>query len=113
MSCLFCRIVAGEIPSTIVHRDAEVVAFRDIAPKAPVHILFVPTRHYASLAEALDSDADVLGRLLLRVRDVARAEGLDGNGYRVVTNVGEHAGQSVFHLHVHLLGGRDFSWPPG
>jgi histidine triad (HIT) family protein len=113
MSCLFCRIVAGEIPATIVHRDDDVVAFRDIAPKAPTHILFVPARHFASLAEAQDADAGILGKLMLRVRDVARAEGLDGNGYRVVTNVGEHAGQSVFHLHVHLLGGRDFSWPPG
>jgi len=113
MSCLFCRIVAGEIPATIVHRDDEVVAFRDIHPQAPVHILVVPVRHVAGVADAAGSDRALLGKLLLTVRDLAAKEGIDRTGYRVVANNGEGAGQSVPHLHLHLLGGRPMSWPPG
>lgn len=111
MSCLFCKIVAEEIPATIVHRDDDVVGFRDIAPKAPTHVLFVPVRHTVSLADT--DDGDLLAKLFLAARAFAKAEGLEEGGYRVVTNVGEDAGQSVFHLHVHLLGGRSFAWPPG
>ena len=110
--CLFCRIVAGEIPAKIVHRDDEVVAFRDIAPKAPVHILLIPVRHLESVHEARETDAALLGRLLLTAKRVAESEGIGGS-YRLVLNHGADAGQSVFHLHAHLLGGRPMGWPPG
>ena len=113
MSCLFCRIVAGEIPAAIVHKDDEVLAFRDIAPKAPVHILVVPVRHVSGLAAASDGDRELLGRLLTTVRELATREGLDDTGYRVVANQGADGGQSVPHLHLHLLGGRAMAWPPG
>lgn len=110
--CIFCKIVAGEIPAQIVHADDEVVAFRDVSPQAPVHVLLVPRRHVASLDAAATGDAPLLGRLLLAARSVAAAEGIAG-GYRVVSNCGPSAGQSVFHLHIHLLGGRTLGWPPG
>jgi histidine triad (HIT) family protein len=110
--CIFCKIVNGEIPSQIVHQDDEVVAFRDVSPQAPVHVLLVPRRHVASLDDAKDSDGALLGRLLVAARRVASQEGVSG-GYRVVTNCGPSAGQSVFHLHIHLLGGRPMGWPPG
>jgi len=111
--CLFCRIVAGDIPAAILHRDDDVVAFRDIQPQAPIHVLVVPTRHVVSLAEAKPEDQALLGRLLLVARDIASRDGLDANGYRVVTNCGADGGQSVAHLHVHVLGGRPMAWPPG
>jgi len=111
--CLFCRVVAGEIPATIVRREDSWVAFRDINPKAPTHVLIVPVKHFASVSDASPEDEALLGRLLLAVKEVASAEGIDRTGYRVVLNSGESAGQSVFHLHVHLLGGRPMSWPPG
>jgi histidine triad (HIT) family protein len=109
--CLFCRIAAGEIPARIVHQDAEVVAFHDISPQAPTHVLVIPRRHVASLAETGGGDQALLGRMLGVAADIARAEGLAS--WRLVTNCGSEAGQSVFHLHLHLLGGRRFSWPPG
>ena len=109
--CLFCRIAAGEIPARIVHSDEDVVAFHDVAPKAPVHVLVIPRRHLASLAETGPDDAALLARLMATAVELARE--LTTNGYRVVVNCGESAGQSVFHLHFHLLGGRVFSWPPG
>ncbi len=112
-SCLFCRIVAGEIPSTKVHEDDLVLAIRDIAPQAPTHVLLMPRAHIASLTDLTDADAELLGRLFAVSADVARAEGLEADGYRVVSNHGRAAGQSVDHLHLHLLGGRDFAWPPG
>ncbi len=112
-SCLFCRIIAGEIPSTKVHEDDLVIAIRDIAPQAPTHVLLMPRRHIASLDDLTDADAEVLGRLFAVSADVARAEGIEEAGYRVVSNHGRAAGQSVDHLHLHLLGGRDFAWPPG
>ena len=111
--CVFCRIVAGEAPATIVHEDGEIVAFRDIHPQAPVHLLIVPRRHVASLGDAGDGDAALLGRMLLVARDLAAREGIDARGWRLVTNRGRGAGQSVFHLHFHLLGGRVMGWPPG
>ena len=110
--CLFCRIAAGEIPAKIVHRDDEVLAFHDIAPQAPVHVLLIPVRHLPSVHEAREADAALLGRLLLAAKRVAESEGL-GKSYRLVLNHGAEAGQSVFHLHVHLLGGRPMGWPPG
>ncbi len=112
--CLFCKIAAGEIPSERVHDDENVVAFRDIAPRAPTHVLVVPRRHITDVHALTDAegDAELLARLFGAVRAVADREGLR-NGYRVVTNVGEESGQSVFHLHLHVLGGRPMAWPPG
>jgi len=109
--CLFCKIIAREIPGKIVAEDDRAVAFRDIHPGAPTHVLVVPRKHFASLAEASDADAELIGHVLLMARDVAKAEGLES--FRVAINNGPGAGQSVFHLHVHLLGGRTMSWPPG
>jgi histidine triad (HIT) family protein len=113
--CLFCKIADGRIPGKIVHQDKYVVAFEDLHPAAPTHILFIPRRHLASMAELTAEDGDLLGKLFAAAAEVARARGLDGpaRGYRFVTNVGPHAGQSVLHLHFHLLGGREFAWPPG
>ncbi|MBC7287489.1 MAG: histidine triad nucleotide-binding protein [Armatimonadetes bacterium] len=111
--CIFCRIVRGEIPADIVYRDEDVVAFRDINPQAPVHILVVPVRHIPELNETSDDDAVLLGKLLLTAVKIAGQEGIGGSGYRLVVNQGRDAGQSVDHLHVHLLGGRAMAWPPG
>ena len=112
--CLFCKIVAGEIPAKIVKRSADALAFRDIDAKAPVHLLVIPTRHIAAVREARGDDGErLLGSLLVFAAGVASDEGLDGEGYRIVTNTGRNAGQSVDHLHLHVLGGRKMSWPPG
>ena len=108
--CIFCRIAAGEIPSQKVFEDEHVFAFRDIQPQAPHHILIVPKQHVAKLADVCDSS--LLGKLVSTAARIARDEGLE-SGYRVVINNGESAGQSVWHLHVHLLAGRPFRWPPG
>ncbi|MFN2488565.1 MAG: histidine triad nucleotide-binding protein [Actinomycetota bacterium] len=110
--CLFCRIAQGELDSDIVHSSEEVIAFRDINPAAPTHVLIVPKRHIASAAELARSDGELLAKIFEIVSEIATQEGLDG-GYRVVTNVGPDAGQSVHHLHLHLIGGRHMSWPPG
>lgn len=112
--CIFCRIATGEIPATIVKRTPEAVAFRDLTPQAPTHVLIIPTRHLAAVRDARDAaDASALGRLLQFAAEVATELGLDEGGYRLVTNTGKHGGQSVFHLHFHLLGGRPLGWPPG
>ena len=111
--CLFCAIVAGDIPADVVHRDADAVAFRDIDPKAPVHVLVIPTVHAATVAELAEQDPALAGRLLAVAGDVARAEGVSESGYRIVTNTGADAGQSVHHVHFHVLGGRGLTWPPG
>jgi histidine triad (HIT) family protein len=113
MSCLFCKIVAREIPATIVAENEHALAFRDIRPAAPTHMLVIPKKHITSVASAEDGDALLLGQLMLLARDVAKLDGLDATGYRLVTNNGENAGQSVFHVHVHVLGGRAMAWPPG
>ena len=110
-SCLFCRIVRKEIPAKVVWEDATALAFRDIDPKAPTHVLVIPKAHVSSLNEA--NDAAMLGHLLLAAREIAAEEGIAQAGYRVVLNSGAHAGQTVFHLHVHVLGGRQLHWPPG
>lgn len=110
--CLFCRIVEGEIPADIVLRSEEVVAFRDINPQAPVHVLVIPVAHHANAAALAAADPSLAGRLLLAAGEVAAAQGL-GDGYRIVMNTGEVAGQSVFHVHAHVLGGRLMQWPPG
>ena len=111
--CVFCRIVRREAKATVVFEDDEVLAFRDLSPQAPVHLLVIPKKHVASLAEAEASDAALLGKLLLAARDLAICEGIDARGYRVVANRGAGAGQTIFHLHFHVLGGRGMSWPPG
>ncbi len=113
LDCLFCRIVAGEVASDRVHEDELVIAFRDIAPRAPIHILLIPRAHIASALDLTSADGDLLGRLFEVAGRLARKEGVAESGYRIVTNVGPDAGQSVPHLHFHLLGGRRFSWPPG
>ena len=110
---LFERIAAGEIPADIVRNDDDVLAIRDINPQAPVHVLVIPQRVITRIGEARDNDGAILGNLLLAARDIAKQEGLDQTGYRLVINHGPHAGESVPHLHVHLLGGRPMDWPPG
>jgi histidine triad (HIT) family protein len=112
-ACLFCRIVADEIPSTRVHEDEHVIAFRDVAPRAPTHILVIPREHIASAADLTEADGPLLGRLFAVAAAVAREQGIADSGYRLVTNVGRWGGQTVDHLHLHLMGGRPFEWPPG
>lgn len=111
--CLFCKIVAGEIPSTMVHGDDLVVAIRDIAPRAPTHILVMPREHIPSAVDLTEDHGPLLGRLFAVAADLAREEGIVDRGYRLTINVGRGAGQSVPHLHLHLMGGRAFGWPPG
>jgi histidine triad (HIT) family protein len=112
-SCLFCRIATGEIPARTVHEDDLVFAIDDINPRAPVHQLVMPRSHIVSAAELGEGHAALLGRLFAVAATLAREAGLEERGFRLVTNVGEDAGQSVPHLHIHLLGGRSLSWPPG
>lgn len=111
--CLFCKIAAKAIPAKLVHEDDRSVAFDDINPQAPVHTLVIPRRHVASLAELNEADAGLLGHLLLVGNQVARQKGIAEGGYRLVVNTGRNGGQTVFHLHLHLLGGRPMHWPPG
>ena len=111
--CLFCKIVSGEIPAKVVYEDDHCLAFDDINPQAPVHVLVIPKKHVVSLTDADAADAELLGRLCLACAEVAAQKGIAEDGYRVVTNKGEKAGQSVFHLHLHVLGGRRMAWPPG
>ncbi len=111
--CLFCKIADGSMEAEIVHEEEDVLAFRDINPQAPTHILVIPRKHVASVDELADDAAALVGRLYLAARDLARDEGIADDGYRLVMNTGKGAGQSVFHIHLHLLGGRSFSWPPG
>jgi histidine triad (HIT) family protein len=112
-SCLFCRIVAGEEPADVLYATETVLAFRDAHPQAPVHVLLIPKEHLASAADLEERHASMLADLLQGAKQVARAEGVDGSGWRLVTNVGREGGQHVFHLHLHLLGGRGMGWPPG
>jgi histidine triad (HIT) family protein len=112
--CLFCKVVAGEIPAKVVKRSEDAVAFRDIDPKAPTHVLVIPTKHVPAVRDAKGEQGErLVGRLLSFAADVATEMGLDGAGYRIVTNTGKDAGQSVDHLHFHVLGGRRMTWPPG
>ncbi|HEX6308851.1 MAG TPA: histidine triad nucleotide-binding protein [Longimicrobiales bacterium] len=111
--CIFCRIADRAVPSTIVREDEHTVAFRDLDPKAPLHVLVIPRRHIASVNDVSDDDADVMAALFASARDVATTEGVAQSGYRLVVNTGPAANQTVQHLHLHLLGGRDMSWPPG
>jgi len=113
MDCIFCKIRDGEIPAEIIYDDDDVLAFRDINPKAPVHVLLIPKTHIATVDDLDQKDAALVGNLVLTAKQIARNEGLDENGYRMVINCREHGGQEVYHLHLHLLGGRRMSWPPG
>jgi histidine triad (HIT) family protein len=110
---VFCRIARGELPANVVLDREDVVAFRDLHPRAPEHVLLIPRRHIASVDHLDEADAALMGRLILAARDVARALGLSARGYRVVANTGADGGQSVDHLHFHVLGGRSLGWPPG
>jgi histidine triad (HIT) family protein len=111
--CIFCDIIAGKIPANKVYEDDLMIAFKDINPQAPVHLLIVPKEHVATFSEIKERHADLLGKLLLRVVRLAEEQGIADKGYRLVINCNRLAGQEVFHLHVHLLGGRQFTWPPG
>jgi histidine triad (HIT) family protein len=110
-SCIFCRIARGEIPAQMVAHNKEMAAFRDLNPQAPVHILIVPVKHITSLDDV--TDFDLLGRMMALAAAIARQEKISKTGYRTVVNTGKNGGQSVDHLHIHLLGGRDMTWPPG
>ncbi len=111
--CLFCRIAGGSIPAAVVHEDDLVVAFRDIAPQAPTHVLLIPREHVSSVSALTDGHGDLLARLMTTAARLAESEGIAASGYRLVSNTGADAGQSVAHLHWHLLGGRPMAWPPG
>jgi histidine triad (HIT) family protein len=112
-NCLFCKILAGEIPADIVYESDTAIAFRDINPQAPTHVLIIPRKHIARINDIGEDDQSIVGSLYSAAREIAAAEGLADDGYRAVMNCNEAAGQSVFHIHLHLLGGRDFGWPPG
>jgi histidine triad (HIT) family protein len=112
-NCLFCGMVDGKIKADVVYRDDSVIAFRDINPKAPVHILIIPRKHIATLLDLEQSDSVVLGNIFRVANKLADEQGIAKDGFRVVVNCGEDAGQTIFHLHYHLLGGRHLSWPPG
>ena len=111
--CLFCGIVEGRINANVVYRDDSLVAFKDIAPKAPVHILIIPRKHLVSVSDIADADRALIGHIFQIAARLAREQGIAESGYRIVVNSGADAGQSVFNLHYHLLGGRQLSWPPG
>ncbi|MDX1334790.1 MAG: histidine triad nucleotide-binding protein [Gammaproteobacteria bacterium] len=111
--CIFCKIIAGEIPATVVHETDDVLAFRDLGPQAPTHVLVIPKRHISTINDMQDSDAELVGKLYLAAQKVAADEGISESGYRTVMNCNEGAGQTVFHMHLHVLGGRPMTWPPG
>jgi histidine triad (HIT) family protein len=112
MDCIFCKIVSGEIPASKVYEDDKVLAFKDLEPQAPVHVLIIPKQHIASMAEINERNSAVVAHIFEVAAIIAKENGLE-NGFRVVSNCGESAGQSVMHLHFHLMGGRDFGWPAG
>jgi histidine triad (HIT) family protein len=111
--CLFCRMVAGEIQTDVVYEDDEIMAFRDVNPQAPTHVLVIPKRHIATTNDLQPDDAELVGRMVLVAGKVAVDDGVDERGYRVLLNCNLEAGQSVFHIHLHVLGGRPMGWPPG
>jgi histidine triad (HIT) family protein len=113
MSCLFCRIIAGEQPARIVYEDDQMVAIEDVHPQAPMHVLVIPRRHIATLNDLTEADAGLVGAMIGRAVAIARGRGYADSGYRTLFNCNREAGQSVFHIHLHLLGGRRFGWPPG
>lgn len=113
MDCIFCQIASGQVASEIVYQDDDIVAFNDINPEAPIHILIIPRKHLASLNEATLEDAALIGKVILTASKLAKEREVEESGYRLVANTGPQAGQTVKHLHFHLLAGRHFSWPPG
>jgi len=113
MDCIFCKIANKEIPSSIVYEDEDVIAFNDLNPEAPVHILVIPKKHIESLSAASAEDQQLLGKVMLTIAKIAAEQGIAKDGYRVVTNCGEQGGQTVMHLHFHLMGGREMLWPAG
>ena len=113
MDCLFCKIINGEIPSEKVYEDEYVYAFNDISPTAPVHVLIVPKKHISTINDIEENDAELIGRIYLAAKKIAEEKGIAEDGYRVVTNCNQMAGQTVFHIHFHLLGGRELNWPAG
>lgn len=113
MSCLFCNIVKREVPATIVYEDTEIVAFHDIKPQAPTHILIIPKQHIATIDDTDTKDEPLLGRMILAAKKIAHTEQLAETGYRLVFNVNTQGGQEVYHIHLHILGGRQMTWPPG
>jgi len=113
MDCLFCRVANGELPTEIIYKNDDILAFRDINPQAPTHVLVIPKRHIDSINHATPGDAELLGRMVLAAKEVAAQEGLHDAGYRLVFNINNHGGQTVYHIHLHVLGGRQMTWPPG
>ena len=113
MDCIFCKIVAGEIPSNKVYEDDKILAFRDLSPEAPQHVLVIPKKHIASLAEAKEDDLELLGYIQIKISEIADILGIKESGFRVVANTGDEGGQTVHHIHYHVLGGRFMQWPPG
>ena len=112
-NCIFCKIISGDIPGDIVYQDDDVLAFRDLNPKAPTHILVIPKKHISTLNDVQTDDAELVGKMYLAAKKIAADEGIAEPGYRTVMNCNALAGQTVFHIHLHLLGGRPMSWPPG
>lgn len=113
MSCLFCKIASSELPADIIYEDNELIAFRDINPQAPTHALLIPKRHIATIDDTDAQDEQLLGRMMLTAKKIAKQEGLSDAGYRLVFNVNRGGGQEVYHIHLHILGGRQMTWPPG
>lgn len=113
MDCIFCKIAQGEIPSNKVYEDEDVLAFHDLNPEAPVHILVIPKKHITNLETATAEDQMLLGKIMLTIQQIAREQGIAETGYRVVSNIGAQGGQTVMHMHFHLLGGREMLWPAG
>ena len=112
-SCLFCKIIQKKIPAKIVFENDEIMAFEDIRPQAPIHIMVIPKRHIEKVCELAKDDAEAVGNLVLAAKEIAKKKGVEHSGYRLVMNCNKDAGQEIFHLHLHLLGGRIFGWPPG
>ncbi len=111
--CLFCKIVRGEIPADVVHETDHILAFNDITPQAPVHVLIIPKNHVATLNDLTSDDGELMGNMVIAAKDIATELGIEKEGYRTVFNCNRHGGQEVYHLHLHLLGGRQMKWPPG
>jgi histidine triad (HIT) family protein len=111
--CIFCQIISGKAKAEVLYQDKEITVFEDIAPKAPVHFLVIPNQHIQTLNDTLDEQAALLGRLILKAKDIAKEKGIAKEGYRLVFNCNRSAGQEIFHLHLHVLGGRSLLWPPG
>jgi len=111
--CIFCKIINKKIPASIIYEDEKIIAFNDTKPQAPIHVLLIPKEHYASLNDVPDGDESILAHLLLKARQIAYDKGIGEDGYRLVLNTGGNSGQEIFHIHLHLLGGRRMTWPPG